>query len=148
MLLVSLLSLPLVWDFARRMLGKDAALLALFLTAICPWHIVQSRWALEANLMPHVLLLAMDLLFMGMHKKRWALYLSMVFFGLTPYAYGVACYIVPVILLFGAIYAIARRKIRPADLIVCVLIFFVRRVRISSPWPSTPSAGRACPSGH
>lgn len=120
MLLVSLL----MWDFARRTLGKNAALLALFLTAICPWHIVQSRWALEANLMPHVLLLAMDLLFMGMHKKRWALYLSMFFFGLTPYAYGVACYIVPVILLFGAIYAMARRKIRLADLIVCVLVFF------------------------
>ena len=124
MLMVSVLSLPLMWDFARRLLGRNYALLVLFLTAICPWHILQSRWALEANLMPHLLLLAMDLLLAGLQKKRWALYLSMLFFGLTPYAYGVACYIVPVILLFGAIYALARRKIGVSDLIVCVAIFF------------------------
>lgn len=124
MLLVSILTLPLIWDLARRVLGRNYALLALFLTAVCPWHIIQSRWALEANLMPHILLLAMELLLIGMGKKRFALYASMIFFGLTPYAYGVACYIVPVILLLGAIYCVARKKISIADLIVCMVIFF------------------------
>lgn len=124
MLLASLLTLPLIWDFARRLVDKKFALLALFLTAVCPWHIIQSRWALEANLMPHILLLAMELLLIGMGKKRIALYASMIFFGLTPYAYGVACYIVPVILLFGAVYCVARKKITIADLIVCVIVFF------------------------
>lgn len=34
-------------------------------------------------MLPHVLLLAVDLLLAGM-QKRWALYLSMVLFGLAP----------------------------------------------------------------
>jgi len=96
MLLVSIAMLPLIWDFARRMVGKSFALLALFVAAISPWHIIQSRWAL---------------------------YLSMVFFGLAPYAYGLACFSVPVFLLFAAIYYAARRKVKIVDLLVCVVLF-------------------------
>lgn len=87
MLLMSLIALPLMWDAARRIAGKNYALAAMFLLALNPWHIVLSRWALEANMLPHVLLLAVDLLLAGM-QKRWALYLSMVLFGLAPYAYA------------------------------------------------------------
>jgi len=122
MLLVSLAMLPVVWDFARRMAGKGFALLALLVVATNPWQMIQSRWALEANLMPHVLLMGMYLLFIG-RRKRWALYLSMVFFGLTPYAYGVACFSVPVLLVFAAVYYLARKKANVLDLLVCVLIF-------------------------
>lgn len=122
MLLASIAMLPVIWDFARRMAGKNYALLALFVAATCPWHIIQSRWALEANLMPHVLLTGMYLLFLG-RERRWTLYLSMVFFGLTPYAYGVACFSVPVFLLFAAIYYAARKKVRIVDLLICVALF-------------------------
>lgn len=129
MVLVSMATLPLMWDFARRMFGKGYALIVLFLTAVCPWHIVTARWALEANLLPHVLLLAMYLLYIG-RQKRWALYLSMVFFALTPYAYGVACYITPVILLGASVYYLARGKVRWGDVAICLIIFFA----ISGPY--------------
>ena len=76
----------------------------MFLLALNPWHIVLSRWALEANMLPHVLLLAVDLLLAGM-QKRWALYLSMVLFGLAPYAYGLAAVSVPFILLPAAVFS-------------------------------------------
>ena len=122
MLLVSLAMLPLIWDFARRIAGKEFALCVLLIAATSPWQILQSRWALEANLMPHVLLTGMYLLYLG-REKRWALYLSMVFFALTPYAYGVACFVTPVILVCAAAFYLARRKANVPDVIVCVLIF-------------------------
>ena len=122
MLLVSLAMLPLIWDFARRIAGKVFALCVLLIAATSPWQILQSRWALEANLMPHVLLTGMYLLYLG-REKRWALYLSMVFFALTPYAYGVACFVTPVILVCAAAFYLARRKANVPDVIVCVLIF-------------------------
>ena len=122
MLLVSLAMLPLIWDFARRIAGKGFALCVLLIAATSPWQILQSRWALEANLMPHVLLTGMYLLYLG-REKRWALYLSMVFFALTPYAYGVACFVTPVILVCAAAFYLARRKANVPDVIVCVLIF-------------------------
>ena len=72
--------------------------------------------------MPHVLLTGMYLLYLG-REKRWALYLSMVFFAVTPYAYGVACFVTPVILVCAAAFYLARRKANVPDVIVCVLIF-------------------------
>ena len=62
---MGLLTLPLMWDVARRIGGKDFALTALFLLALNPWHMVLSRWALEANMLPHVVLLAAELLLIG-----------------------------------------------------------------------------------
>lgn len=122
MLLVSIAMLLVMWDFARRIAGKGFALAVLFVAATNPWHIIQSRWALEANLMPHVLLMGVYLLYIG-RQKRWALFLSMVFFGLAPYAYGVACFSVPVFLVLAAAYYLARRHVKIWELAVCVLIF-------------------------
>lgn len=122
MLIMGLIMLPVVWDFARRMLGKGFALLALFVVAISPWHIVHCRWAVESNLLPHLLMLACYLLYLG-RSNRWALYGSMILFGFAPYAYGLACFSVPVILLSMAVYYVARRKVAIADVLVCVVIF-------------------------
>ena len=122
MLLVCLAMLPLIWDFARRIAGRGYALVVLLIVATNPWNILMSRWALEANLMPHVLLTAMYLLFIG-RQKRWALYLSMIFFALTPYAYGMACFSVPLLLVFAALYYLARRKAKLLDVLVCVVLF-------------------------
>ena len=73
--------------------------------------------------MPHMLLLGGYFLYIG-RERRWAMYLSMVFFGMAPYAYGLAAFSVPVILLCLAVYYWARRKANVADLVVCVAVFF------------------------
>jgi len=124
MLLVSVGSLIVIWDFARRVAGRGYALLALLVAATNPWHILQSRWALEANLMPHVLLMAVYLLYIG-RKNRAALYASMVFFGLAPYAYGVACFSMPFIVLGAAVYYVWRRRVRWWDVALCVAVFLL-----------------------
>lgn len=122
MLTISLLSLVVLWDFARRMLGRGYALLVLFFAAVCPWHILQSRWALEANLFPHVLLLGCYLLFLG-QNRRWALYLSMAVFGLSLYAYGLASLVVPPLLVALAVYYAAKHRVRWFDLVLCIAVF-------------------------
>lgn len=124
MVLTSIAMLLVSWDFARRIFGKWYALLVLLLVATCPWHIIAGRWALEANYLPHVLLMGMYLLFLG-REKRLALYASMVVFALTPYAYGVACYITPIILVFSAGYYLYRGKVKVWDVAGCALVFFL-----------------------
>lgn len=124
MLLVSLAMLPVIWDFSRRMLGKGFALLALFAAAVNPFLILHGRWAVESNILPHMLLLACYLLYIG-RKNRLALYGSMVIFGFTPYAYGLACFSVPVILLCMAVYYVVRRKVNLLDVLLCVAIYFI-----------------------
>lgn len=122
MLLVSLLSLPLLWDFARRVAGRRFALLTLFVAAFNPWHTYQSRWAIDCNLMPHMMLLAVYLLYLG-RRSRPALYGSMAVFGLTTYAYGLSLFSIPVLLVGAAAFYLARKRVRPADVVICVLIF-------------------------
>ena len=51
-LIVSCLTLVAVFGIVRRLAGGRAALIALLLVAVCPWHVYLSRWGLESNLAP------------------------------------------------------------------------------------------------
>ena len=122
MLLCSLASLLILWDLVRRTCGKGPALLALLAAAVNPWQFIQSRWALEANLLPHLLLAAVWLLCIG-RKSRPALFGSMVLFGLAPYAYGVATFIVPELLIAACWYYLLRGYARARDAVLCAALF-------------------------
>lgn len=123
-LIISILMMPVLWDLGRRMRGRNFGLLLLFLVATNPWQMFQSRWAIDANIMPHVFLLAIYFLYVGL-THRVFLYVSMVFFGFSVYAYGLAAFLVPVFLLPMAIYLVSRRKVRIYELIICLAVFAV-----------------------
>lgn len=124
MLLVSCGSVALVYFVGKRLFSEKFGLLAMALTAVNPWHFMQSRWSLDCNLFPHVFLLAFFLLLKGLEKRRW-LYLSMVFFGLTFYCYGIAAYSVPFFLLGYGAWCLKRRSLRPVEALICGLLFLL-----------------------
>ena len=122
MLLASCGSVVLVYLVGKRLFSQRFALLVMVLTAINPWHFMQSRWALDCNLFPHVFLLAFYLMLIGLEKRRY-LYLSMVFYGLTFYCYGVAVYsVIPFLLLYGC-WCLGHRRLRVRELLLCAVIF-------------------------
>ena len=127
LLIISIVSLVVFYDLIRRISKNNTiALIGLGLLAISPWHILQGMWALDCNILPHILLIAVYLLYIGILKKsRWTLYLSMVFFALTLYSYGIAIYFTPILLLALAIYLRRKKKISIPDLIICIVIFSV-----------------------
>lgn len=127
LLVISIISLVVFYDLIRRISKNNTiALIGLGLLAISPWHILQGMWALDCNILPHILLIAIYLLYIGIIKKsRWTLYLSMVFFALTLYSYGIAIYFTPILLLILAIYLKRKKKIPIPDLIICIVIFLV-----------------------
>ena len=55
MALIGCLSLFAFWRLLLVMTDRKTALAGLALLAICPWHILKSRWALESNLFPDLL---------------------------------------------------------------------------------------------
>ena len=127
LLIISIVSLVVFYDLIRRISKNNTiTLIGLGLLAISPWHILQGMWALDCNILPHILLIAVYLLYIGILKKsRWTLYLSMVFFALTLYSYGIAIYFTPILLLALAIYLRRKKKISIPDLIICIVIFSV-----------------------
>lgn len=125
LLIVSLISLYVIYMFAFRCTNANFALIALFLTAISPWHIMQSRWSLDCNLFPHFLLFASYCLYLGISKNNKFLYLSMFLFGLSMYCYGIAIYTVPLLLIVLALYFLAKKFITIKQLFICVFIYLL-----------------------
>ena len=65
-------SLLAMYLFARRVRGVRFGLWALFFLALCPWHIMTGRWALESNLLPALLLGGICFVSLA-REKPWAL---------------------------------------------------------------------------
>lgn len=133
MAIVSTLGVALMYLISRKLLAEGefwgkavseekVALLIMALTAINPWQIMQSRWALDCNLFPHVFLLGFYLLLLGLEKRRY-LYLSMICFGLTFYCYGIAIYTVPVFLFVYAAWCLWKKQLSWKQILVSVVIF-------------------------
>ena len=123
LLLWSFAGMGAAYAFLRRLLGRRAALVGLLVLCICPWHFMQSRWALDCNLLPHVFLLGFALLYRGA-EKRAALYGSMIFFALCMYCYGLAFLSVPLFLLLACLLLLWERRIRWWDALGCALLYF------------------------
>ena len=66
-------SLPVMYLLLTRLFSRRVGLLGLALTAICPWHIMLSRWGLESNLAPGLLLLGLYFLVRGLDSPPWLL---------------------------------------------------------------------------
>lgn len=124
MLVVSSLGLLALYFLGKNLGDVRTGLLLQFLGVICPWHYMQSRWAFDCNMFPHMFLFGVCFLLAGMKKKQM-LYVSMVFFALCCYSYGVADYSVPLFLLAAAVYLLRQKRIRAADLGICFCIFTV-----------------------
>lgn len=122
MLIASCGSVVLAYLVGKRLFSPRMGLLVMALTAVNPWHFMQSRWSLDCNLFPHVFLLAFYLLLLGLEKRRY-LYFSMVFFGLTLYCYGIAVYSVIPFLAVYAAWCVRRRQLRCRQVLICAAIF-------------------------
>ncbi len=122
MLLASLAGLWVLFRFIERGFGRAAALLALAVTAMNPWHIMQSRWALDCNLLPHFLLFSLYFLHRGL-EKPFFLYLSMLFFGFTMYTYGIAFFTIPILLILLCVWLLVKKRIRPVQAVICAAIY-------------------------
>ena len=123
-LLFSLAGMLCMYALAKKVTTERTALLVFFLTAINPWHIMQSRWSLDCNLFPHLFAAGCLLLLMGLKKRRY-IYLSMVFFGLCLYSYGVSVYSVPLFLAVAAWYLWRTKKLPLGQIFLSAAIFFL-----------------------
>lgn len=121
-LLISCGAVALVYLIGKKLFDERFARAVMALTAINPWHFMQSRWALDCNLFPHVFLLAFYLLLLGLEKRRY-LYLSMLFFGLTFYCYGIAVYsVIPFLVVYG-LWCLWKKQLKAKEVLLSALIF-------------------------
>lgn len=100
MVLIGCISLVVFYYFMKSAFGNKKAVLFLFIFTIFPWHLMKSRWGLESNIFPDLILWAIFAMYMGIKKKsNWLVVLSGVIFGLSTYSYGTSYFFVPVLLI-------------------------------------------------
>ena len=123
-LLISFAGMAAVYLFARELINKHFALIALFFTSICPWHFIQSRWSIDCNLFPHLFLLGLMCLALGLKNKKF-IYISMGFFALCMYSYGLSFFMVPFFLIAASLILLQGKLIKPVDILICAVIYLL-----------------------
>jgi hypothetical protein len=122
MLISGLLTLVIVFGIARKLFTPSIALLSLFLLAISPWHIMMSRWALDANLFPFAFSLAfLCLVYTDRHPVWFPV--SMVLFALSLYFYGPSYFVVPLLVVTVAAFFLVRKVIPRKNLFIGLALF-------------------------
>lgn len=131
MALISCTSIILFY-YAFRKYSKNY--LSVFIVALVfflnPWHIMKSRWALDCNLTPDLILISVSLLVFGYNSlsgKKQSLYYaaSCAFLVLAAYGYGVGWFMLPFFTLFLGIYLYRKRRIKIYQIGLCIFVMAV-----------------------
>jgi len=130
MAIAGVLTLVLVYVIGRKCAGPRFGLLAMFFTAISPWHIMMSRWGLNDNILPFVFTLGVAMLVFSRPENYWYP-AAMAVFGLSLYAYGAAYVGTPVFLLLATIYLIRSRLLAPGKLLLGCAVFILAAIPIA-----------------
>lgn len=109
-LLFSIVGALALWGVVKELFGFKLANIVLLMVGINPWHFMQSRWALDCNLLPHIFICGMFLLCVFIrNKKSVYLYGSMIAFAVAMYAYSLAFISVPVFLIVACVVLIKNK---------------------------------------
>ena len=122
MALIGCISLVVFYYFMKSAFGNKKAVLFLFIFTIFPWHLMKSRWGLESNIFPDLILWAIFAMYMGIKRKsNWLVVLSGVIFGLSIYSYGTSYFFVPVllILLYISLLIVKKLSIKQCIIHLC-----------------------------
>jgi len=126
MLIISIAGLIALYLLIKSVFGVTMAQIALIISIANPWHFMQSRWALDCNVFPHVFVLGLYFLHKGIVSKKRNLFISMFFFAMCMYSYGISFYTVPFFLFFFAGYLGIKKLLKWKEILLaaCTYIFF------------------------
>lgn len=129
MALMSCITLIVLYELLKNNENKKLTILGIGFLAICPWHVMKSRWGLESNLFPDIALIAIYFInrFCD-NKKSYNLYISSVFLGISAYAYGTSYFFLPFFEAIFLIYMLYKKYINLKQavlfLVVTIIIVF------------------------
>lgn len=107
-LIFGLFTIIAVFFIVKKFKSYNTALLAMTLVAFSPWHMMMSRWGLESNLLPAMIILGIWVLFESI-SKNILLIPAAFLFGLSLYAYGAAYVVITLFFLVMAIYIFIKK---------------------------------------
>lgn len=110
-LVMGCVSIVVFYDLVRRIYDRKLALIAAFSLAICPWHVMVSRWALDSNLLPFLMLFGVYCVVRAKERPAF-LYGAAAFLASCFYAYGTSYAFMPVFFLGLCAYLYLQKDFR------------------------------------
>jgi len=129
MALLSCASLFLYYSIVKETGNRKFTLISFLLFTIAPWHIMKSRWSLESNIFPDIVLICLFfLLKLVKQKKIIYYYISVFFMALSMYSYGTSYLFIPLFFILTSYYSlklkiISYRQIILAFILITILSF-------------------------
>lgn len=124
-LILSILTLIYYYKLIKELTKNNVlSLISLFILAVSPWHIMISRWGLESNLAPGILLIAIYYFVIGIKSNKFYI-ISSLLFGLALYSYATLWICVPLILICFLIYLLVKKQffINKYTLLSVIILF-------------------------
>src|SRR5574344_59752 len=123
MAILGCITLLLIYLFFSKYTGKKTTLIGLICFTISPWHIMKSRWSLESNLFPDLILISTILLYVGIKESKNKAWLAgLIIMGISVYSYGTAYFFIPFYLLILLVGLLIKRKISIKKAILSFLL--------------------------
>ena len=119
----SILTIILAYLLARKYIGKKFAVALAFLITICPWHIMQSRWGLDCNLLASFIMISVYAILNA--KKDWHYLVVGSLWGLTLYTYALSYIMLPVFFIALCLYLLYVKKINIKQIIITIIPIFI-----------------------
>ena len=125
-----IISLLIFYLIFRKYFNKNKALFALFLFAINPWSIMASRWGLDCNLFPPIVLIGVFFLLKAINYSSKYFAIATFFFAISLYSYGTSYLFIPVFLFATIIYLLKFKHISLKLSTINLLLFLAISIPI------------------
>lgn len=121
MAIVGCISLWIFYQLLKKTGNHKIAIIGLCFFSICPWHIMKSRWGLESNLFPDLILWGVYFLVKGLtENKKGFFYGSFAIMGLSAYSYGTSYFFLPLFVIPTLLILMYRQKIRKKEFALAI----------------------------
>ena len=118
------LCIPVMYGLCKELFESEwNALVCAALLCINPWHIQQSRVAIDACLAVPIFLIAMYFWARYLNGKRKSIFPAAFFFGLTLYSYALMWIIVPSVIVITFLFYSRRFSFDPKLFIAAIILF-------------------------
>ena len=102
------------------------SLLGTAFLALCPWHVILSRWSLDSNIMPFLQVIGLYTFLVALRKKTIKSFaLSAGLLAVGMYGYGAGTMIIPMFIVIACVYALIKGVLSVKQIIVSGVVFIL-----------------------
>lgn len=126
MAILGCISIIVMYKILEKITDKKTTIIGLIFFVINPWHIMKSRWGMDCNIFPDIILYSVLFLIRFLQtKKTKNLKLASVFIAFSAYTYATSYFFLPFFVIGLGIYLLKTKEITIKQLIYQVIIMLV-----------------------